>query len=147
MNDELRHKLEIPDNISGRIREKLQNSFGRLLLSFVGGTFVWALWLTFVYGVNSLTCEWAWFAESPERTGLKIAQVVATLIAAASILYFGFVANREWRHLRAEGRSEESESIAARDTMLGFVTLLVNLLYLLIILVSFVPIFVLPACS
>jgi threonine/homoserine/homoserine lactone efflux protein len=79
-------------------------------------------------------------------SGLKVTQVIATVLALGLLAFLAFVAFREWHSAGGEEQKEEAETIAARNPMLAFVTMLVNVLYILIIAVSFVPIFILPVC-
>jgi len=145
------------------VQNKPHSAAGRILFALIGGTAVWAIYFTFVYSLTSLSCFWSWFDLSVNGSGpaLKITQAIATVIALALTGYFSFVAFQEWRDTRDKLQTseahivahqinavsgEEAETITARNPMLAFVTLLLNMLYMLIIVVSFVPIFVLPAC-
>ena len=147
MIDQLWRKLELPQNIAARLRDNFQNPFRRLLLAFVGGIFAWMVHLTFVYGLTSLTCEWGWFASTPNRTGLQVSQLIATLVTVAVLLYLTYIPLRELRHQQSKGHNEKSQAIAGRDSLLAFVTLSINALFLLIVVVSVVPIVMLPPCS
>jgi hypothetical protein len=148
MDEQLQDELEIPDNPMAKLNQKLQTSHVPILLCFIGGTFIWAFYLVFVYSLTSLTCYWDWFV-TPEGyfgPGLKVTQTIATVIALGLIAYFGFVAYNEWRHPGMEENSEANETKEARNPLLAFVTVLLNGLYLLIIIVSLFPIFMLPPC-
>jgi len=127
---------------------KTTSSSTRIFASLLGGTLVWALYFMGVYALNSLACVWNWFPEPSGGAGpgLKVFQLSATIIALGLIALCAFVAFREWRDGRAKNEHEEDEGIAARNPMLAFVTLLLNALYLLIILVWFMPVMVLPVC-
>jgi hypothetical protein len=120
----------------------------RIFLSFLGGTAIWAIAFMIVYGLNSLACVWNWFALPSGGTGpgLKVAQISISVIALALLAYCVYVAFREWRGERTQRENEEDESITARNSMLAFVSLLVNTLYFLITAVFLIPIFVLPVC-
>jgi hypothetical protein len=149
MEKQLGGELEVPENPLAKMSHKLQTPHARILLCFIGGTFVWATYLLFVYSLTSLTCYWGWFM-APEGyfgLGLKITQIVATVIALGIIAYFGFVAFKEWMRAGIEGNSEIGETQQARNPMLAFVTMLLNSLYSLIIVVSLLPIFMLPTCA
>jgi len=120
----------------------------RILLTLVGGTVVWGIYFMLVYSLTSLTCVWNWFgiANGGSGNGLKVTQLIATIIAVGIIAYFAFVDYREWRAGKSAGQDEEAETMTAADPMLAFVALLTNLLYILIIVASLVPIFVVPVC-
>jgi hypothetical protein len=148
MIERIRQKLELPHTPLAIMHLKMQPASSRILLCFIGGTIVWVLYFMFVYALTSLTCYWGWFAtpDGAFGTGLKGTQIIATVIAAGFIPYFGWLTYREWRIAGAGGYDVADETTAARDPMLAFVTLLVNALYLLIVAVSLVPVLMLPAC-
>ena len=146
MIEHLRHSLAMPDQLLKRIWHKIQSTAGaRIRLYFIAGTAIWALYLMTVYPLTSLTCHWGWFGAT-NNVGLKIIQTIVTLIAAGLVAGCGYLAFTEWRRdYRADNR-ETDETLAARNLLLAFVTTTLNSLYLLIILVSLAPIFVLPVC-
>jgi len=148
MSKPLDHAIEAPQEPAANLQVKMQPSTKRILLCLVGGTAVWGLYFTILYGQTSLTCVWNWFDISVggSGAGLKITQLVATVLALGLLAYFTFVCFREWQGGRRAGQDEEGETIAARDPMLAFVTMLVNILYILIIAVSLAPIIMLPTC-
>jgi hypothetical protein len=149
MNAEIRHKLPRRDERMAEMPPPLRHGSTRVMTSFIGGTAVWVIYFMFVYALTSLTCYWGWFmtATGEYGPGLKTIQVVATVIAVALNALLAFLAYGDWQHTRTEQDHAGSETIAARTPMLAFVALLLNALYILIILVSLVPIFVLPACK
>lgn len=146
MIEHLRHSLAMPDQLLKRIWHKIQSTSGaRIRLYFIAGTSIWALYLMTVYPLTSLACHWSWFAAT-NNTGLKVLQVIITLLAAGLVANCGYLAFAEWQRAHHENNLEADEALAARNPLLAFVTATLNSLYLLIILVSLAPIFVLPAC-
>jgi hypothetical protein len=145
--EQLRHHLAHPERLVAQLRDKLQNPDARIWVSLIGGTFVWALYLMIVYPLTSLACQWGWFAAPTEGSGLKMIQTLATLLAAGLVAGSGYVVFSEWQRTRTESNAEAGETTAARIPMLAFVTLLLNSLYLLIILVSLLPILMLAVCG
>jgi threonine/homoserine/homoserine lactone efflux protein len=148
MSSQLNQSLELSHETPPPAHLKPPSSTGRITLALIGGTVVWGLYFMFVYSLTSLTCVWSWFGLSVGNSGsgLKVTQAIATVIALGLLAFLAFVAFREWRSAGGEEQKEEAETIAARNPMLAFVTMLVNVLYILIIAVSFVPIFILPVC-
>jgi hypothetical protein len=147
MTDPRDHTMEPPDSMMAKIRRKLQEPVSRIVLYMIGGTLVWAFYVMLVYPLTSLTCHWNWFGAPVDGSGLKITQTLATVIAIGLVAVFGFASFKEWQRTRTQESSEEGETKAAVVPMLAFVTLLLNGLYLLIIVVSLAPIFVLPVCA
>jgi hypothetical protein len=126
---------------------KVKSPRSRIGLSFIGGTLVAALYLMIVYPLTSLACQWGWFAAPLDNLGLKIIQLISTVIAIALVAGCGALAFCEWQRAQTEGNHEAGETHAARNPLLAFVTMNLNGLYLLIMLVSLAPIFVLPGCA
>lgn len=153
MNEKIRHKLELPPTPLGKLHLTWQPASWRILLSFIGGTITWVSYLLLVYALNSLTCYWGWFATPGGGfdNGLKITQLAASMVALLLIAYFARIAYKEGKQAGAHdrgvlGMGSGDESLIGRDPLLGFITLLVNGMYALIIVVSLVPILMLPGC-
>jgi hypothetical protein len=141
------HAIEKPESMMAKIQHKLQAPITRIMLYMIGGTLVWSLYLMIVYPLTSLTCHWGWFGAPVEGSGLKIIQTLTTLLALALVAVFAFAAFNEWRRTRTEANGEIGQTKAAVIPLLAFVTLLLNGLYLLIIVVSLLPIAMLPVCA
>lgn len=144
--EQLRYKVSHPSIVYDQMRVRIGEAEMRVFLSMLGGTLSGGIYLMIVYPLVSLSCKWGWFGAPAADGGIKIVQVVATMLAAALMAAFAFVAFRTWRHAQAEGESAESETEQALIPMLAFVSLLLNSLYFVIVLVSLVPVAALPAC-
>ncbi|MCC6455637.1 MAG: hypothetical protein IT328_11875 [Caldilineaceae bacterium] len=147
MVEQPEHAMEKPESMMAKMRHKLQTPVARIMLYMIGGTFVWSLYLMIVYPLASLTCQWGWFGASAAGSGLKIIQTITTLLALALVAAFAFAAFNEWRRTRTDTNGETGQTKAAVIPLLAFVTLLLNGLYLLIIVVSLLPIAMLPVCA
>jgi hypothetical protein len=147
MVEQPEHAMEKPESMMAKIRHKLQTPVARIMLYMIAGTFVWSLYLMIVYPLASLTCHWGWFGAPVEGSGLKMIQTLTTVLALALVAVFTFAAFNEWRRTRTEANGETGQTKAAVIPLLAFVTLLLNGLYLLIIVVSLLPIAMLPVCA
>jgi hypothetical protein len=120
----------------------------RIRLCFAGGSVVWVLFLTLVYALTSVACYANWFgAAQGSGTGLKVVQALTTVLAALLVAGFGFLALGDWRAKQAPNRDGPLESRISRIPFAAYVTALTNALYLLIIVVSLVPILALRPCA
>lgn len=138
---DIRHKI-------AEVRRKLGTSGGRIVLCLLGGTLVWGLYLMIVYPLTSLTCHWGWFdVTTTGAPGLKTVQLLVTAVALVLVAVCGYVAFVEWRRSQAAAGAEGRQIKAESNTLLGYVALLLNGLYALIIAVSLIPIFTLPVCA
>jgi hypothetical protein len=117
-------------------------------VSMAGGTATWALHLGVVYALTSLACERGWL-ERPilGLPGLQFVHLVTTLVAAVMVIGFGLLAWRVWQgDLPQESRLIEATE-GERPRFMAMLAFLLNALYLLAIVISFVPILVVPACG
>jgi hypothetical protein len=145
--ERLRRQLEHPGRAVARIRHSFQSSPDMRLWSLlVGTTLVWLLFFTTGYGLASLNCRWGWFPPGG-ASGVKSLQILGAVLAAALVIGSGSVAWYDWQRPRQAGNGEMGEEMAERVSMLAFVILMLNALYLLIILATLAPILTLPACS
>lgn len=155
----LRHKLSRPGKQAEKFRKWLRAPDVRLTLSLIGGTLVWALYFSGLHALNSLACHWSWFGIADDGTGLKLFQIVATVVAAVLIVALGYNAYDLWRSTRRVASSDSGtpgnpiepgdleQTVAAYTPFVAFVLMLLNALYLLIILVSLAPIVTLATCG
>lgn len=130
---QIRHQLAIPDV--------------RIWFCLVGSTLVWATYLATVYALPSLACQWQWLGAPGTGSGLKLLQLLISVVAAGLIAGVGTVVFADWQHARQAGYHEFSQAKAAHLALLTFVTLLLNTLYLLIISLALAPILALAVCG
>ena len=155
----LRHTLAHPGALGERLRNWLRDPDVRLGFSLIGGTAVWALNFMGLNALNSLACRWGWFGVPADSGGLKTVQItisaLSALLMAASILNCWSLWHSTRRRASADaGKSGEplqpgllEQTVAARVPFLAFVTMLLNVLYLIIILISLGPISTLAVCG
>ncbi len=115
----------------------------QLWFSLVAGTVVWALHLMIVYPLTSLTCEWGWFPFTVGTlTGLQVVQIVATVISGLITLIAGVFAFRNRQHLMNDDSLEIN-----RHRFMAELGLALNIIFTALIVISLVPIFLLPPCG
>lgn len=115
----------------------------QLWFSLLSGFVVWVIHLMIVYSLTSLACEWGWFPFTVVGlAGLKIVQIVVTVIAAMVIGLGGYYALRNRERL---GDSEIPE--ANRHHFMVYLGLALSMLFFALVAISIIPILVLPACG
>ncbi len=115
----------------------------QLWFSLVAGTVVWVIHLMIVYPLTSLTCEWGWFPFTVgPLTGLQVVQIVVTVISGLITVVAGVFAYRNRQRLM----NDESLEVNRHRFMseLGFA---LNVIFTALIVISLVPILVLPQCG
>ena len=157
--EHLRHTLAHPGHLAERLRNRLRDPDVRLGLSLIGGTAVWALNFSGLHALNSLSCRWGWFGVPAESGGLKTVQIAVTAVSALLMAASIFNCWNLWRSTRQKASADAGEpgqviqpglleqTVAARVPFLAFVTMLLNVLYLIIILISLGPISTLQVCA
>lgn len=158
-SDHVRHELSHPGHQAEKFRKWVRHPDVRLVLSLVGGTAVWGLYFSGLHALNSLACRFGWFGVPGEGGGLKLIQIVVTILALALIAAAGYNVFTLWRATRRSASDDSSvpghpiepggleQTVAAYTPFAAFVLLLLNSIYFLIILVSLAPIATLAACS
>lgn len=115
----------------------------QLWFSLAAGVVTWSLHLMIVYPLTSLTCEWGWFPfTAGGLTGLKVVQIVVTVIAAAITVVAGFLAFQNQRRLR-DGETVETN----RHFFMARLGFALNILFTALIVFSLIPIVSLPQCG
>ena len=145
-SNHLRHTLVHLDELAAKLWDRLRDPDQQLRLSLVGGTAGWALYQAAAYALTSLACRWGWFGVPDTGAVLKLIQVLLAVAALAVVGGAAYLGLRTWRVARPATGVERGETQASRISMLGFVFLLLNCIYLAIILTSLAPVLVLPAC-
>jgi hypothetical protein len=117
-------------------------------LALVGGTLVWFLHFNIDYPLTSLACRWGWFPWTVAgMPGLKVVQLTVSIVSAVIVAALGLSCLREWRRAGSDEDDEKRETESARVSFMAFVTALLNGLYLVIIVLSFVPVLTLNPCG
>ena len=155
----LRHTLAHPGHLGERLRNWLRDPDVRVNFSLLGGTAVWALNFSGLHALNSLACRWGWFGVPAESGGLKTVQIVVSLLSALLMAASIFNCWSLWRSTRRKAGADAGkpgeplqpglleQTVAARLPFIAFVTMLLNVLYLIIILISLGPISTLGVCA
>lgn len=117
-----------------------------LLLGFV----VWFLYFNLVYPLTSLTCRWGWFQFNIlGMPGLRFIQLVLTVITLLLIGSFIYLPWHNW--LRAEAGSDKEDRLhqTSKDprSLMALVSMLLNSLFGLFVIATFIPIFALNPCG
>lgn len=149
----LRHTLAHPGHLRERLRAWLAEPDVRLGFSLIGGTAVWALYFSSVNALNSLACRWGWLGAPENPAPLKGVELAAAVLALALLAGSAYNVYTLWRQTRGQAGADAGapglleQTILARTPFQAFVTLLLNVIYLLIILITLAPIVALPACA
>ncbi len=115
----------------------------QLWFSLGAGVALWGLHLMIVYPITSLTCEWGWFPFSVGvLSGLQFVQIVVTVIAAAATLLAGYFALQNLQRL---GNGEVPD--ANRHRFMAYLGITLNILFFMLIVVTLIPIALLPPCG
>lgn len=141
-----KHKLTHPEETLAKLRARWQDPEFRTRTRLIAGTAVSGIQLLGVYGINSLSCQWHWFDASDDAIPLKTIQTVVTLAAMLLVAWWSFRLYTDWRATRSGEESKLVEALAARNSFLAFITLLLLVLYLLIMGIMLPTIWTLPAC-
>lgn len=157
--EHLRHTLAHTGDLGERLRNWLREPDVRLGFSLIGGTAVWALNFTGLNALNSIACRWGWFGVPADSGGLKMVQLAVSVLSALLIAASIFNCWSLWRSTRRQVSADAGQpgdplqpglleqTVAARIPLMAFVTMLLNVLYLTIILISLGPISTLGVCA
>jgi hypothetical protein len=120
----------------------------QIFMSMVGGVLIWFLHLNVVYGLTSLACKWGWFPfKLAGLSGLAIVQLGITLIAAALILITVYLPWRKWRQYQLDKERLFQHTEGDRRPLIAFVSMGLNLFFLLFIIAAFIVIVSFNACG
>lgn len=115
--------------------------------SLLFGLLVWFLHLNVVYPLTSLACHWGWFPFTIAGIpGLKVIQLLVTVAAALLLILMIIVPWRNWRPFWKDDDALMRQTEADRRPLIGYVTMLLNALFLLFVLASVVPVLTLNPC-
>ena len=120
--------------------------------SLFAGILIWFLHLNLLYGLSSLSCKWGWFSAPNLRiSGLQMTETAITMIAIALMVVMIYRPWREWRKFQTKKQTDNphllQDTEKHRRPLLAFVVMLMNSLFLLFLIASFVPIYALNACG
>ncbi|MFW6098260.1 MAG: hypothetical protein ACOC9Z_09285 [Chloroflexota bacterium] len=118
----------------------------QLWFGVAAGPILWAIQLVVVYALVSLACNWRFFSFTLLGVpGIVVILTTVTLVLSAIVLYAGLLSWHNWRVIQEEehahGRREE------RHYFLAYSGVLLSALFLLVMLVSLIPAFVLGPCA
>ena len=111
------------------------------------GVIVWAIHLTTVYAIQSISCHWGFLQYNILGiSALRLVLLVITVLAGAGIATSLWVAYRNYRRLR-EDRAGERGYPEERYLFMTEGGALLNGLCFLAVIFSLVPILLLPQCT
>ncbi|HSM54539.1 MAG TPA: hypothetical protein VK879_00155 [Candidatus Sulfomarinibacteraceae bacterium] len=118
----------------------------QLWFGVAAGPIVWAIYLGVSYTLVALHCQWGFFSfRALGGPGLLLILTAVALVAAAPVLYGAYAAYGNWRAFESketlQGRVEE------RQHFLALSGVLLSSLFFLVILVTWIPIFVMGPCA
>src|ERR1051325_9958692 len=120
--------------------------------SLILGITVWFVYLSLFYGVNSLACVWGWFAFTIAGIrGLPAVEALVTIVVLLLMLVLIYLPWRNWRSYQTEKPAHNPGLL--RDTekdrrpLAAAMAMLLNSLFCVFILATFVPIVALNACG
>ncbi len=113
---------------------------------------VWFLQLNTLNALTSVSCNWGWFSASiAGMPGLRFVQMLITLVALALMLLLIYLPFRNWRRWLTEKAADGHRTLENtendRRAMLAFIAMLLNGLFFLFVIATFVPMFALNACG
>ncbi len=116
------------------------------------GMLVWFLHLIILDALTSVACEWHWLTN--QIAGIDELQFVEMGIGLISLVIIAYLIYQGWRNWRSlQSRPPMQNPRMLEDTMqdrgafLAFVSMMLNVFFLLFILATFVPMFSFVACG
>ncbi len=138
--------MDAPTAQQGKLSERLTR------WSLFLGITIWFLDLNVINALTSVSCEWNWFSSSiAGMPGLRFVALIITLVAGALMLLLIYLPWRMWRRYQTDKPMENQNML--RDTekdrrpLVAFIAMLLNALFLLFVIASFVPMFALNLCN
>ncbi|HZQ09312.1 MAG TPA: hypothetical protein VFD70_22230 [Anaerolineae bacterium] len=118
---------------------------------FLGMT-IWFLHLNTLNALTSVSCRWGWFDLTIAGiSGLKIVELIITLIAIVLMLVVIYVPARNWLRFQSDKPTDNprmlQETEQDRRPLLAFIAMLLNSLFLIYVIAFFVPMLALNACG
>src|SRR5438552_1804672 len=121
-------------------------------LSLLFGIVVWVLHQNTAYALASWSCERGLFSfQIAGLSGLQLVETLLTVAAMLLMLYLIYVPGCNWRRFQTAKPSNNPRMLLDtekdRRPLIAFVTMLLNSLFLLFVIATFVPVFALNACG
>src|SRR5581483_2638293 len=118
---------------------------------FLGMT-IWFLHLNTLNALTSVSCRWGWFDLTIAGiSGLKIVELIITLIAIVLMLVVIYVPARNWLRFQSDKPTDNprmlQETEQDRRPLLAFIAMLLNSLFLIYVFAFFVPMLAPHACG
>jgi hypothetical protein len=116
------------------------------------GPVIWFLHLNILNILTSVSCKWGWLNFSiAGLPGLRFVEMIISLVMLVLMLYMVFLAWRNWLEFQTERPIHNPNLLhdteKNRSALLAFVALLMNTIFSVFILASFVLLFALKACG
>src|SRR5258708_6040463 len=116
------------------------------------GILIWFLHLSVNNALISLTCEWNWLSFTIAGIpALKLVEAVITVVALLLLARLIIVPWRNWRRFQTEKPADNprllQDTEKDRRPLVAFVALLLNSLFFLFVVASFVPMLALNPCG
>ena len=120
-------------------------------LSLLLGMTVWFLHENTAYALASLSCQLGWLSfQIGGLSGLQFVEIVITLIAMLLLLITIYLPWRAWRRFQSEKPTDNphllQDTEKDRRPLIAFVTMLLNSLFCIFVIATFLPVFALNAC-
>ncbi len=122
------------------------------LLSLFLGPLLWFLQFNALNILTSVSCEWGWFPfKILGLPGLRFVELIITLVALLLMLYIVYLPGRIWGLFQSKEPAHNPHLL--RDTeegnwpLLASIAMLMNVIFSIIFLGSFVLLFFLKACG
>ena len=121
-------------------------------LSLYLGITVWFLHLNAVYALASVACKWGWLSFTVAGLpALELVLTIITFIALLLMLLMIYLPWRSWRKFQSEKPRDNPQMLQDterdRRPLAAFIAMLLNSLFFLFIIATFVPIFALDVCA
>jgi type VI protein secretion system component VasK len=118
---------------------------------FLGIT-IWFLHLNILNALISVACKWGGLTfPVGELSGLQFVEAILTLITIAAMLFLVYLPWRNWRSFQKEKPTNNpqlmEETEEKRQSLMAFITMMLNSFLVLYIIATFVPMFALKACG
>lgn len=116
------------------------------------GILIWFLHLNILNSLTAISCKWGWFYfDIAGMPGLQFVEGLITLIAIVPIGVAIYLPWRMWRSFQDKKPIQNPELFKDteedRRSLMAFVAMLLNSLFLLFLIGSFVPLIAFKACG
>jgi magnesium-transporting ATPase (P-type) len=109
------------------------------------GVVVWVIHFLAIYVVVELVCRQNWLNFTILGiSGTQVTTLLITVIGVAIVATAGMVSYQQWRRLREENK--DWHSIRERYRFMIFSGLVMNVVFIVLMILTFLPSLVLPVC-